>query len=96
MLLVGVETPLELVVAAIQDWEAGPYQSKSPKYALLIFGPEARTRIWLVLDGTTLYVDRNGNGDLTDAGLCKTKKACYQVYRGRGINIPLITRLFSG
>lgn len=44
------------------------YQSKTPKYALLVFGPEARTRIWLVLDGTTLYVDRNGNGDLTEAG----------------------------
>jgi hypothetical protein len=42
------------------------YSSKSPKYALLVFGPEARTRIWLVLDGTTLYVDRNGNGDLTE------------------------------
>jgi hypothetical protein len=44
------------------------YQSKGPKYALLAFGPEARTRIWLVLDETTVYVDRNGNGDLTEAG----------------------------
>lgn len=44
------------------------YQSKAPKYALLVFGPEARTRTWLVLDGTTLYVDRNRNGDLTEAG----------------------------
>ena len=44
------------------------YQSKSPKYALLVFGRQARTRIWLVLDGTTLYVDRNGNGDLTEDG----------------------------
>lgn len=44
------------------------YQSKTPKYALLVFGPEARTRIWLVLDGTTLYVDHNGNGDLTEDG----------------------------
>lgn len=44
------------------------YQSKAPKYALLVFGPKAATRTWLVLDGTTLYVDRNGNGDLTEAG----------------------------
>jgi hypothetical protein len=44
------------------------YQSKNPKYALLVFGPETRTRIWFVLDGTALYVDRNGNGDLTEAG----------------------------
>jgi hypothetical protein len=44
------------------------YQTKSPKYALLVFGPEARLRIWIVLDGETLYVDRNGNGDLTERG----------------------------
>jgi hypothetical protein len=42
------------------------YQSNAPKYCLLVFGPEARTRVWLVLDGNTLYADRNGNGDLTE------------------------------
>jgi hypothetical protein len=36
------------------------------KYCLLVFGPNAKTRIWLVLDGDVLYVDRNGNGDLTE------------------------------
>lgn len=39
-----------------------------PKYCLLVFGPEAAHRVWLVLDGDTLYVDRNGNGDLTAPG----------------------------
>jgi hypothetical protein len=43
------------------------YQSQ-PKYCLLVFGPEAKTRVWLVQDGPVLYVDRNGNGDLTDEG----------------------------
>ncbi len=33
-----------------------------------MFGPEAKTRVWLVLDGKTLHVDRNGNGDLTEDG----------------------------
>src|SRR4051812_5998179 len=42
------------------------YQSQ-PKYCLLVFGPEAKTRIWLVRDGSMLHVDRNGNGDLTEA-----------------------------
>jgi hypothetical protein len=42
------------------------YQSKSPKYCLLVIGPEAKTRVWLVLEGDVLYVDRNGNGDLTE------------------------------
>jgi hypothetical protein len=39
------------------------FQSK-PAYCLLAFGPAAKTRVWLVLDGDVLYVDRNGNGDL--------------------------------
>ncbi len=44
------------------------YQSKAAKYSLLVFGPEAKTRVWLVQDGGVLYVDRNGNGDLTEPG----------------------------
>jgi hypothetical protein len=40
----------------------------NPKYCLLVFGPSAQTRIWLVLDGEILYVDRNGNLDLTETG----------------------------
>ena len=43
------------------------YQTKTPKYCLLVFGAEAKTRVWLVLDGDVLYVDRNGNGDLSEA-----------------------------
>src|SRR5262249_24359264 len=37
-----------------------------PKYCVLVFGPEAKTRIWLALDGIALYVDRTGVGDLTE------------------------------
>jgi hypothetical protein len=55
------------------------YQSKSPQYCLLVFGLNAETRVWLVLDlvskpweadgaNNALYVDRNGNGDLTEPG----------------------------
>src|SRR5262245_61047924 len=45
------------------------YQSK-PKYCLLVFGPEAKTRVWLVFDADArlLYMDRNSNGDLTEKG----------------------------
>src|SRR5437867_3907462 len=43
------------------------YKSK-PKYCLLVFGPEMKTRVWLVQDGDILYVDRNGSGDLTEPG----------------------------
>ena len=43
------------------------YHSK-PKYCVLVFGPEAKQRVWLVLDGDMLYVDKNGNGDLTEKG----------------------------
>ncbi|QJW98651.1 hypothetical protein [Frigoriglobus tundricola] len=41
------------------------YKTKNPQYALLVFGPEARLRVWVVLDGEALYIDRNGDGDLT-------------------------------
>lgn len=43
------------------------YQGK-PRYCLLVLGPQANRRIWVVRDGDVLYVDRNGNGDLTDEG----------------------------
>jgi hypothetical protein len=39
-----------------------------PQYCLLVFGSQARFRVWLVQDGDVLYVDRNGNGDLTEKG----------------------------
>ena len=42
------------------------YQTKTPKYCLLVFGEQARTRVWLVQDGDVLFVDRNANGDLTE------------------------------
>jgi hypothetical protein len=44
------------------------YQSKTPRYCLLAIGPEAKMQVWLVIDGEVLYVDRNGNGDLTEEG----------------------------
>jgi hypothetical protein len=43
-----------------------PAYKGKPKYCLVVLGPEAKTRIWLVLDGDVLYVDRKGNGDLTE------------------------------
>lgn len=54
------------------------YESKQPQYCLLVFGPEAKTRVWVVLDGDGLYLDRNGNGDLTDSG---ERIAAQEVYR---------------
>jgi hypothetical protein len=45
-----------------------PAYKSRPRYCLLVFGPEAKFRVWLVQDGDTLYVDRNGNGDLTEPG----------------------------
>jgi hypothetical protein len=45
-----------------------PAYAGKPKYCLLAFGPQAKTRVWLVLDGEVIYLDRNANGDLTDDG----------------------------
>src|SRR5215831_7855313 len=54
------------------------YESKQPQYCLLVFGPEAKTRVWVVLDGDVLYLDRNGNGDLTDPGERITGEEVYR------------------
>jgi len=52
------------------------YQSAAPRYCRLAFGPDAAHHVWLVLDGDTLYVDRNGNGDLTEGGESAKAPAC--------------------
>jgi hypothetical protein len=52
------------------------YNSKRPLYGLAAFGPKAQKAIWLVLDKSkpdgarydVLYIDLNGDGDLTGAG----------------------------
>src|SRR5262245_51475335 len=44
------------------------YAAGKPKYGLLVFGPQAKTRVWLVLAGKALYADRTGKGDLTGPG----------------------------
>jgi hypothetical protein len=48
--------------------------AERPLYGLLVFGPQAQQRIWMVLDRSKpeverydlLYVDLNANGDLTE------------------------------
>lgn len=44
------------------------YQTGNPRYCLLAFGADAERRAWLVVDGEQVYLDRNGNGDLTEDG----------------------------
>jgi len=51
------------------------YKAKQPLYGLYLFGPQAKTRVWAVLDKSqpdapdydVLYFDRNADGDLTAA-----------------------------
>jgi RNA polymerase sigma factor (sigma-70 family) len=59
-----------------------PRYSTQPYYALLAIGPQAKKRVWLVVDGETLYVDRNGNGDLTEANERVQKPKKIQVAPG--------------
>jgi len=76
------------------------YQSDAPKYCLLIFGQEAKVRVWLVLDGDILYVDRNGNGDLTGAGnkIDKFEESNNEYFPDklyRTVSLPLLRRNLS-
>jgi hypothetical protein len=44
-----------------------PAGLRDPRYCLLVFGRrDVKARVWLVLDGETLYADRDGSGSLTD------------------------------
>jgi hypothetical protein len=65
-----------------------PVYHNTPKYCLLLFGPQAKTRIWLVLDGDVLYVDRNGNGDLTEKGERVAAQKPNNVYSAGDITEP--------
>ena len=62
-----------------------PVYSGQPRYCLLVFGPKATKRTWLVHDGQTLYVDRNGNGDLTDPGEKVAAKVDEQITQDTGV-----------
>lgn len=75
-----LRTPLSLALLAALALPAGagglaatprtiarePAYKGTPRYALLAFGPEGKRLAWLVLDDEALFIDRNGNGDLTE------------------------------
>jgi hypothetical protein len=64
------------------------YQSQ-PKYALLVFGPEAATRVWIVVDGNVVYIDRNANGNLLEEGERFVASAgSYEAF----VNVPSIVQ----
>lgn len=44
-----------------------PTYQRSPGYLLFSFDDQLTLQHWLVVDGTTIYFDRNGNGDITEA-----------------------------
>jgi hypothetical protein len=52
------------------------YHTKAPKYCLLVFGPEARTHVWLVRDGDVMHVLASPDG--------KSAKAWRQVKGSHG------------
>src|SRR5436189_297280 len=70
------------------------YQTRTPKYCLLVFGLDAKTRVWLVQDGDTLFVDRNGNGDLTQDGKrvkLKQKDDAYRIFEVGDLKLDGLT-----
>jgi hypothetical protein len=72
-----------------------PTYQATPKYCLLVFGPAATTKVWLVLDGDALYVDRNGTGDLTEPGERVTPTAFRNVVISVPQNPPPMERDFD-
>lgn len=67
------------------------YRTDMPQYALLLFGPRAELRVWTVLDGETLYLDRNADGDLTAPDeRFATLDDCRDVTIGQGAATPYV------
>jgi hypothetical protein len=42
-----------------------PRYQHVPKYLLAVFGKEAQSKVWIVFDSNSVYVDTDGTGDLT-------------------------------
>jgi hypothetical protein len=61
------------------------YETKAPRYCQLVFGPEAKQSVWLVIDGEHLFVDRNGSGDLTSEGKRLVRRPAFL---GGGFVVP--------
>jgi hypothetical protein len=55
-----------------------PSKLSQPRYCLMVFGPRAEVRIWMIKDGDRLYVDRNANGDLTESEESLAPTECRQ------------------
>ena len=64
-MLYGQDDILENVTRTITK---EPGYASIPKYLLLVLGEKADSQVWIIEDGEKLYVDKNGNGDLTDDG----------------------------
>ena len=54
-------TDLDRIVPPAKE----PTYKTSPRYCQLAFGPSAATHVWIVIDGDTVFIDTNGDGDLT-------------------------------
>ena len=50
--------------------KAPAFKEAKQQYLLLLLGQKPSREIWVVRDGSDVYVDRNGNGDLTEPGEC--------------------------
>jgi hypothetical protein len=56
----GSSRAVDVVGLDLRSGRPPAYQTSTAGYCLLVFGPAARTRMWLVLDGDSLFVDRSG------------------------------------
>jgi hypothetical protein len=64
----GLNTSTSVLDSVERRIAKEPKYASPPRYALLVLGTAGESKVWMVEDGKTLYVDKNANGDLTDDG----------------------------
>jgi len=62
----GKPTPVDLSRISRRIEVHPPCRTEAPTYCLIVFGLKAAHRVWVVRDGDRLFVDRNGDGRMTE------------------------------
>ena len=65
---IGIEDERDLRMIDRRIAKEPKYETDQQQYCLLLVGPGKPKQVWVVRDGRSVFIDCNGNGDLTEPG----------------------------